>query len=84
MCFYVILIQIEGNGPGNCSTDYLEIFDGPSLSSAPMGKLCGLDLKPPDLVSAGNSLTAKFFSDSVGNEKGFHLEFESGEISGKT
>ncbi|XP_037366570.1 cubilin isoform X2 [Talpa occidentalis] len=68
----------------NCSTDYLELYDGPQR----MGRYCGKDL-PPSGSTTGSKLQVLFHTDGVGHhEKGFQMYWFiqgcGGELSGAT
>ncbi|KAM5338742.1 cubilin [Glossophaga mutica] len=68
----------------NCSTDYLELYDG----SRRMGRYCGTDT-PPSGSTTGSVLQVLFHTDGVGHhEKGFRMQwFVHGcgaELSGDT
>ncbi|XP_008147050.2 cubilin [Eptesicus fuscus] len=55
----------------NCSTDYLELYDG----SRRIGRYCGADMPPPG-STAGSVLQVLFHTDGVGNnEKGFQMQW---------
>ncbi|XP_058153894.1 cubilin [Dasypus novemcinctus] len=66
----------------NCSTDYLELYDGPQR----MGRFCGVDLPPPG-STASPQLRVLLHTDGVGGlETGFQLQWTvhgcGGEQSG--
>ncbi|XP_021504160.1 cubilin isoform X2 [Meriones unguiculatus] len=66
----------------NCSTDYLELYDGPQR----MGRYCGTNL-PPSGATTGSKLHVLFRTDGVpSGEKGFKMQWFihgcGGEMSG--
>ncbi|XP_049633697.1 cubilin [Suncus etruscus] len=68
----------------NCSTDYLELYDG----SQKIGRYCGTD-GPPSGGTTGSRLQVLFHTDGVGHhEKGFQMQWFingcGGELSGPT
>ncbi|EPY78032.1 tolloid-like protein 2 precursor [Camelus ferus] len=68
----------------NCSTDYLELYDG----TRRMGRYCGADT-PPAGGTTGPKLHVLFHTDGVGGrEKGFQMQWFihgcGGELSGDT
>lgn len=71
------LFNIEpGNGPPNCNYDYLEVYDGNSISSPLIGKYCNNDLPPTYITSSGQSLTIVFHSDQALTLSGFQLDWQ--------
>ncbi|XP_024431584.2 cubilin [Desmodus rotundus] len=55
----------------NCSTDYLELYDG----SRRTGRYCGTDM-PPSGSTTGSILQVLFHTDGVGNhERGFRMQW---------
>ncbi|XP_060048215.1 cubilin [Erinaceus europaeus] len=68
----------------NCSTDYLELYDGPQR----IGRYCGTEV-PPLGSTTGSRLHVLFHTDGVGHqEKGFQMQWFvqgcGGELSGAT
>uniref|UniRef100_A0A452U8T7 Cubilin n=1 Tax=Ursus maritimus TaxID=29073 RepID=A0A452U8T7_URSMA len=68
----------------NCSTDYLELYDG----SQRIGRYCGTDM-PLAGSTTGSKLQVLFYTDGVGHhEKGFQMQWFihgcGGELSGTT
>ncbi|KAF6371602.1 cubilin [Rhinolophus ferrumequinum] len=68
----------------NCSTDYLELYDGPQR----MGRYCGTDM-PPSGTTTGSILQVLFYTDGTGHgEKGFQMQWSihgcGAELSGAT
>ncbi|KAI4562255.1 hypothetical protein MJT46_011217 [Ovis ammon polii x Ovis aries] len=66
----------------NCSSDYLELYDGPQR----MGRFCGTDI-PPSGSTTGSKFHVLFYTDGVGHhEKGFQMQWFiqgcGGELSG--
>ncbi|XP_055335662.1 cubilin-like [Paramacrobiotus metropolitanus] len=60
-------------GVGNCSTDYLAIYDS-GEDRNPVGRYCG-NSPPKPFQSSSNILYVKFNSDSTGSGPGFRLEW---------
>ncbi|KAK3105916.1 hypothetical protein FSP39_008473 [Pinctada imbricata] len=59
-----------------CRYDYVEIFDGGSLTSPSMGKFCGQTL-PPLLRTTGNTMLVNFVSDYNVAAKGFSAAYRT-------
>uniref|UniRef100_A0A8C3YL53 Cubilin n=1 Tax=Catagonus wagneri TaxID=51154 RepID=A0A8C3YL53_9CETA len=77
-------LAFELEGHINCSTDYLELYDGPRR----VERYCGADL-PPSGSTTGSRLHVLFHTDGVGHrERGFQLQWFvhgcGGELSGDT
>ena len=54
----------------SCTTDYVEVFDGLSLTSTSLGKFCGSQL-PQTVNATGSSMIVKFVTDSSISSSGF-------------
>ncbi|XP_064173128.1 deleted in malignant brain tumors 1 protein-like isoform X2 [Anguilla rostrata] len=59
-----------------CSCDYIEVYDGSSLSSRPLGKVC-LNSTTEDFHSSSRYLTVLFRSDSSVVSRGFRADYTS-------
>ncbi|KAM4689065.1 cubilin [Discoglossus pictus] len=59
-----------------CSTNYVEIRDGPSSDSTLIGKYCGPDIPPP-AQSTQRNLYIKFVTDSSATNRGFSASYSS-------
>ncbi|KAK2886327.1 cubilin [Channa argus] len=69
--------QIQGYGTGCSSGDYLQLRNGPDVSSPPLGqRLCGSS-PPSNLQTTDNQLFLQFVSDSSNEASGFKLIFEA-------
>lgn len=58
-----------------CNHDYVEIFDGPSVSSPSLGRFCNSKLPPPTILTSGSSFTLVFNSDGKVNAGGMQLSW---------
>ena len=61
----------------NCGYDYLELRDGPDISSKLLKRLCGSS-HPALLSTTGNQLFIRFKSDRTVQKLGFSMRWESG------
>ena len=60
----------------NCNWDYLEIFDGPNLTSPSLGQYCNaLTGSPGTITSSGGSITILLHSDQSVNGSGFEADW---------
>ncbi|XP_041416853.1 embryonic protein UVS.2-like isoform X1 [Xenopus laevis] len=68
----------------NCMAgyDYLAVYDGSSLTSPLLRKLCGSPENIPQVVSTGNNLLLQFISDIFMNYPGFHATYSFGKDEG--
>lgn len=65
--------QTAALGYINCKCDYIEIRDGINPKSLIMGKYCG-HILPPSLVSSGNLVSIRLYTDGEVVSSGFELE----------
>ncbi|XP_073985355.1 cubilin-like isoform X1 [Rhodnius prolixus] len=68
--FFSLDIEIHAN----CSSDFLEILDGPSLISPLLKKLCN-KTQPAPILTSSNAATIHFHSDNTGSGKGFQITY---------
>ncbi|KAM4705286.1 LOW QUALITY PROTEIN: cubilin [Rhinophrynus dorsalis] len=59
-----------------CSSNYVEIRDGPSADSTLIGRYCGPNMPPP-AYSTQRSLYVKFITDSSATNRGFSASYRS-------
>jgi hypothetical protein len=71
-------LQLEGPW-ASCTLDYVQVHDGPNIAAPSMGKWCST-VKPPVLVSTGNTMTVRFYTDGSVNYIGFAAYYETGEM----
>ncbi|XP_061589374.1 bone morphogenetic protein 1-like isoform X2 [Cololabis saira] len=57
-----------------CAYDHLEIFDGRDNHAPPLGRFCGTK-KPSPVVSSGNRMFLRFFSDNSVQKRGFEASY---------
>lgn len=68
--------QIEDFNDG--CYDYIEVRDGGDADAELINFFCGKE-KPEDIVSTGNKLYVKFFSDETVQQAGFAASFTNGK-----
>jgi len=59
----------------DCSCDYVEVRDGPSLVSPLIGRYCGNRTEPIRVVSSDAYLFVYFKTDSSASERGFNARY---------
>uniref|UniRef100_A0A0X3NN85 Tolloid-like protein 1 n=1 Tax=Schistocephalus solidus TaxID=70667 RepID=A0A0X3NN85_SCHSO len=74
--FFVVLkiMSFDLGDQSECAYDYVEIFDGPSLSSPFISKLCGAGLSQM-VYTTKNSRTLRFISDYGIQNRGFEATY---------
>ncbi len=55
----------------NCDYDYIEVYDGNSLTAPLIGRYCNGTPPPNMIISTGGALTIKFYSDISVNLQGY-------------
>lgn len=68
--------DFEEGDDGTCNYDKLYFYDGPNTSSPLLGAFCNTTGIPKNLVSTGNAITIRQFSDQALNLKGFELDWQ--------
>ncbi|XP_062622170.1 cubilin-like [Saccostrea cucullata] len=61
LTFYTIMVD----DCENCECDYVQIRDGPEMSSPVIGKYCGEITQPFSVISSGNAITVEFMTDET-------------------
>ncbi|KAM4579034.1 bone morphogenetic protein 1a isoform 1-T1 [Fundulus diaphanus] len=62
--------EIDMEAHLECAYDHIEIYDGRDAKATSLGRFCG-SKKPPPIISSGNKLFIRFFSDNSVQKKGF-------------
>ena len=72
----VVFFDVEaGSGANICDYDFLEVFDGPTVNSALIGKYCNSILPPASITSTSGEITIRFTSDGAVTEPGFEINW---------
>ena len=71
-----LFFDFEEGDDGTCNYDKLYFYDGPNTSSPLLGAFCNTTGIPDHLVSTGNAMTIRQFSDQALNLKGFELDWQ--------
>lgn len=61
-----------------CAYDHLEIYDGRDIRAPSLGRFCGVK-KPSPVVSSGDRMFLRFFSDNSVQKRGFEVSYGAGE-----
>lgn len=61
-----------------CAYDHIEIYDGRDGKAPSLGRYCGTK-KPQPIISTGNKMFIRFFSDNSVQKKGFEAAHTAGE-----
>ncbi|KAK6481949.1 tolloid-like protein 2 isoform X1 [Huso huso] len=64
-----------------CAYDHLELYDGPNGKSPILGRFCG-SKKPDPVITSGNKMFLRFYSDASVQRKGFQAK-HSTECGGR-
>lgn len=70
-------------GGSNCRHDWLDIYDGPSIREARLGRFCG-NKKPGLLTSTGQSLYLRLISNDMTEKRGFRASYDTPQDCGGT
>lgn len=75
--FSQAFIEFEIESHADCTYDRLEIYDGPDEASKKLARLCGY-VAPPNILSTGNKMLMKFYSDASVQRRGFSATHSTG------
>uniref|UniRef100_A0A8D0CLR5 Metalloendopeptidase n=1 Tax=Scleropages formosus TaxID=113540 RepID=A0A8D0CLR5_SCLFO len=62
--------EIDMEAHLECAYDHVEVFDGRDIKAPILGRFCGTK-KPQPVISSGNKMFIRFFSDNSVQKKGF-------------
>ena len=64
----------------NCNEDWLEIRDGPNISSPFLyeRKLCGKETPDP-IMSTGNEIYIRFTTNAIAQSSGYQIKLRAGK-----
>lgn len=69
--------EIDMEAHLECAYDHIEIYDGQDGLAPSLGHFCG-SKKPSPLISSGNKMFLRFFSDSSVQKRGFEASYGAG------
>ncbi len=65
------VFDIEAGSGSECDYDYIEIFDGEDTGSPSLGRFCNTTGNPGTIISSGNALTVRVYTDGATVNDGF-------------
>ncbi|KAK9396207.1 cubilin [Crotalus adamanteus] len=68
---------INIDDPGDCTSNYLKLYNGPDSSYPSIGPYCGLDTNIAPFTAMSNQVFIKFHADYVTHPSGFRLTWTS-------
>lgn len=69
--------EIDMEAHLDCAYDHIQIYDGRDAKAPSLGRFCG-SKKPQPIISSGNKLFIRFFSDNSVQKKGFDASHSAG------
>mgnify|MGYP000018708000 CR=1 FL=1 len=76
--FTIIVMDLEGSQP-YCSFDYIQVFDGPSITYPLLTKTCGrTEELPLGITSTSDMMTVRFRTDSSIQYSGWNATYQKG------
>lgn len=69
--------EIDMEAHLECAYDHIEIYDGRDGKAPSLGRYCGTK-KPQPVISSGNKMFIRFFSDNSVQKKGFEASHTAG------
>uniref|UniRef100_A0A8C7UD86 Metalloendopeptidase n=1 Tax=Oncorhynchus mykiss TaxID=8022 RepID=A0A8C7UD86_ONCMY len=76
----IVFNEIDMEAHLECAYDHLEIYDGQDGRAPSLGRFCGIK-KPSPVISSGNEMFMRFFSDNSVQKRGFEAS-HSAECGG--
>ncbi|XP_069504454.1 cubilin [Ambystoma mexicanum] len=73
----VQFVSINIDDPGDCSQNYLELYNGPDDSHLASGPFCGLDTNIAPFAATSNRVFVRFHADYTTLPSGFRLTWTS-------
>ncbi|XP_038589680.1 bone morphogenetic protein 1-like isoform X1 [Micropterus salmoides] len=70
----LVFNEIDMEAHLECAYDHLEIYDGHDVRVPSLGRFCGTK-KPPPVISSGNKMFLRFFSDNSVQKRGFEVSY---------
>ncbi|XP_035524206.1 bone morphogenetic protein 1-like [Morone saxatilis] len=70
----LVFNEIDMEAHLECAYDHLEIYDGRDVRVPSLGRFCGTK-KPSPVISSGNKMFLRFFSDNSVQKRGFEVSY---------
>ncbi|KAF3849151.1 hypothetical protein F7725_015648 [Dissostichus mawsoni] len=72
----LVFNEIDMEAHLECAYDHLEIYDGQDARAQSLGRFCGTK-KPSPVMSSGNKMFLRFFSDNSVQKRGFEASYRA-------
>ncbi|KAM9841679.1 bone morphogenetic protein 1-like [Aulostomus maculatus] len=72
----LVFNEIDMEAHMECGYDHLEIYDGRDNRAPSLGRVCGTK-KPSPVISSGNKMFLRFFSDNSVQKRGFEASYKA-------
>ncbi|XP_022059555.2 bone morphogenetic protein 1-like isoform X1 [Acanthochromis polyacanthus] len=72
----LVFNEVDMEAHLECAYDHLEIYDGKDLRAPTLGRFCGTK-KPSPVISSGNKMFLRFFSDNSVQKRGFEASYRA-------
>lgn len=72
----LVFNEIDMEAHLECAYDHLEIYDGQDTHAPSLGRFCGTK-KPSPVISSGNKMYLRFFSDNSVQKRGFEVSYRA-------
>ncbi|TNM91924.1 hypothetical protein fugu_018936 [Takifugu bimaculatus] len=73
---FQVFNEVDMEAHLECAYDHVEIYDGRDTRSPSLGRFCGTKKAPP-VVSSGNKMFLRFFSDNSVQKRGFEASYDA-------
>ncbi|KAG7512160.1 bone morphogenetic protein 1-like isoform X1 [Solea senegalensis] len=73
----LVFNEVDMEAHLECAYDHLEIYDGQDARAPSFGRFCG-SKKPAPVISSGNTMFLRFFSDNSVQKRGFEVSYSAG------
>ncbi|XP_024917871.1 bone morphogenetic protein 1-like isoform X2 [Cynoglossus semilaevis] len=73
----LVFNEIDMESHQECAYDHLEVHDGQDAHAPSLGRFCGTK-KPSPLISSGDKMFLRFYSDNSVQKRGFEVSYGAG------
>uniref|UniRef100_A0A3P8UQF3 Metalloendopeptidase n=1 Tax=Cynoglossus semilaevis TaxID=244447 RepID=A0A3P8UQF3_CYNSE len=75
----LVFNEIDMESHQECAYDHLEVHDGQDAHAPSLGRFCGTK-KPSPLISSGDKMFLRFYSDNSVQKRGFEVSYGAGGL----